>query len=86
MIHKIVVVKKSLQFIDTQDILQFCHCLLFLTWIDLVKAQCNLMNQFSKDMDINVLPKLDQDEPVTKTESATAIADIFRLKIVTIKY
>ena len=40
------------------------------------------MNQLSKDMDINVLPKLDQDEPVTKTESATAITDIFSLKIV----
>lgn len=44
------------------------------------------MNQLSKDMDINVLPKLDQDEPITKTESATAVTDIFRLKIVKDKY
>ena len=38
------------------------------------------MNELSKDMDINVLSQLDQDEPVTKTESATAVTDVFRLQ------
>ena len=38
------------------------------------------MNHFSKDVDINIISYLNQEEPITKIEFSTAVSNVFWLK------